>query len=484
MSLKKPELAQAVVPPWMAKLLEQVRLAEQEEGTFEIEPEDEIPFTQLPSWVALSGISARAMALYWFMAMHLNLTRGDRYVWPSKDALAYLMQYSRGDKIDPFLKELAALGAVVVVSVKDTSGPQNRNVYRLRRNPPPGYDAGPQTLGEYYAAIGPALEAARTAASTRTVKTRKTAGQGVTPETGVQVDTAVDQSAPSVSADKAAGQGVYPETGVHVTPETRGDVTPETGCVTRETTNKKKNAAPSARAGGDARRASTGSGARATRSGFAASGKTGSSVKSGNSGARMTREQAAKVRAVVDALPVELTTLPVRPLPTRIPAQPLGDLIREQLQHRTVEQLVERIERRWVSRGYLARLGGTDPLEVAKSGVGLAVELLREQPDCPDRSCEDGVVIGSGQPCRTCAVRKADRRARGGSIPSQGPAAAPNDKWWCVTDGCGYTSYGATPADGLCADCRSDLELGPVDPAELAEAARVFAAAGFGPVAL
>ncbi|OKI95065.1 hypothetical protein [Kitasatospora sp. CB01950] len=212
------------------------------------------------------------------------------------------------------------------------------------------------------------------------------------------------------------------------------------------------------------------------RSGCAASDNMGGSAKSRTGGVRMTREQAAKVRTVVAALPVELATLPAKPLPARVPANPLGNLIREQLKHRTVEQLVERIERRWVGRGYLARLSGSDPLEAAKSGVGLAVELLRESADCPDLSCEDGLLIGSGQPCKACVERKTDRRAQGGSIPSQAPvpASAPAGKWWCVTDGCGFTSYGTQPADGLCYDCHRDLDLEPVDPGELAAAAAAF----------
>ncbi|MGW7702437.1 hypothetical protein ACWGKU_28870 [Kitasatospora sp. NPDC054768] len=219
------------------------------------------------------------------------------------------------------------------------------------------------------------------------------------------------------------------------------------------------------------------------RSGCAASNGTSSSAKSTGGGVRMTREQAAKVRVVVSAFPTELSTLPAKPLPARVPANPLGNLIREQLKHRTPEQLTERIQRRWITRGYLAKLGGLDPLETAKTGVGLAVELVKPSPDCPDLSCEDGVIIGSGAPCRACEMRNADRRTGSkGGVPQQtgcqgdGPA-----KWWCVTDGCGYNSYGAGSADGLCHDCRAEQELGPIDPAELAEAARAFAAAGFRP---
>ncbi|MEU8927505.1 hypothetical protein AB0D10_42480 [Kitasatospora sp. NPDC048545] len=477
MSLEKPKLAEVVIPAWMAKLLEQVREAEQEEGTFEIEAEDELPFAQLGSWVALSGVSPRAMALYWFMAMHLNLKRGDRYVWPSKDALAYLMQYSRGDKIDPFLKELVAIGAVVVVSVPDSSGPQKRNVYRLRRNPPPGYCTGPLTLGEFYATLGPVLEAERTtAAAAHAVNSNKTAGQAASPEMGGQDGPTEGQSPPGVKSNKTAGQGVHPETGGDVTPVSGVHVTPETGGVTTATTNNTNDAAPVGRVSApDARRASTGSSARATRSGSAAPRKTNP--------ARMDKRTAAGFRTVVGALPADLRQLAERPLPVKVPAKPLGDLIREQLHERTPEQLVERIERRWVQHRWQEKCNSERAGEALRSGVGIAVELLKA-PECPYPRCEDGTDVDTKAPCRACPERRAEvRRSRGtggGEIPRQAAGQGEGPvKWWCVTDGCGYNSYGAGSADGLCHDCRTEQELGPIDPAELAEAARAFAKAGF-----
>ncbi|GGV45767.1 hypothetical protein GCM10010495_74230 [Kitasatospora herbaricolor] len=479
MSLEKPKLAEVVIPAWMAKLLDQVREAEQEEGTFEIEAEDELPFAQLGSWVALSGVSPRAMALYWFMAMHLNLKRGDRYVWPSKDALAYLMQYSRGDKIDPFLKELVAIGAVIVVSVPDSSGPQRRNVYRLRRNPPPGYAAGPLTLGEFYATLGPVLEAERTtSAAARAVKSNKTAGQDVSPETGGQCGAVDGQGDTNVNSNETAGQSVYPETGGDVTPEIGVHVTPETGGVTTATTNNTNDAAPVGRVSApDARRASTGSSARAKRSGSAAPRKT--------SAARMDRSTAAAFRSVVDALPADLRQLAERPLPVKVPVRPLGDLIREQLCERTPGQLAERIARRWIQHRWEEKCHSAMAGEPLRSGVGIAVELLKA-PECSHPRCEDGTDIDTKAPCRVCPERRENfrrsKRSGGGAIPPQagGQGAGPV-KWWCVTDGCGYNSYGSGPADGLCGDCRAegDLDLEEIDPAE-AEAARLAFAALFG----
>jgi hypothetical protein len=226
----------------------------------------------------------------------------------------------------------------------------------------------------------------------------------------------------------------------------------------------------------DARRASTGSSARAMRSGSAAPRKT--------SPARMDKRTAVGFRTVVDALPADLRHLADRPLPVRVPARPLGELIREQLGQRSPEQLVERIGRRWIQHRWEEKCRSVMAGEPLRSGVGIAVELLKA-PECSHPRCEDGTDVDTKMPCRVCPERQADfRRAwrsGGGPIPPQAPGSDQGPaKWWCVTDGCGYNSYGSGPADGLCADCRAEQELGPIDPAELAEVARVFAAAGFG----
>lgn len=467
------------VPPWVEKLLDQVRETEQSNGTFEVEADDEIPYSQLGSWVALSRISPNAMALYWFLAMHLNLTRGDRYVWPSKDALAYLMGYSRGDKIDPFMKELVAIGAVVVTQVPDGNGPQRRNVYRLRRNPPAGYDRGPVTLKAFYEGLGPELEQRRSATSaSRSAKSKKTAGQDVIPGSGVQSADGSQSQPSDTNSSKTAGQPVSPETGVHVHPETRedvypemrGHVYPETGCVTRTTTNK-KNVAPSGRVSApDARRATTGSSARATRGGSAASGKASSSTPKKNGQRRLSQQQAEAVRVVESGFPEALQGL----LPNYRPPV-LRDAILEALKDRTAGQLAQRVSRRWLTHGYAEALFGGKGIA---SPVGVAVALVRAPVDCPDLSCEDGVIMGSGEPCGACQMRKADRRApksvaqpepaveASASIPGQG--TPPPAKWWCVT-GCGFSSYAVPPQDQMCRDCRADAqaEAALSDPVEL-----------------
>ncbi|MFH8574270.1 hypothetical protein [Streptomyces sp. NPDC017993] len=43
--------------------------------------------------------------------------RGDRYVWPTTDTLAYALGYLRGDKITPCIRELERLQALTVIKV-------------------------------------------------------------------------------------------------------------------------------------------------------------------------------------------------------------------------------------------------------------------------------------------------------------------------------------------------------------------------------
>ncbi|MFF2549070.1 hypothetical protein ACFVUY_41815 [Kitasatospora sp. NPDC058063] len=454
------------------------------------------PFSQVGDWMLLSGADSDARTLYWGMVAHVNVSRDDNEVWPGLTSLARILQLKKPDGVSKYMLQLEVLGAVEVI--RSTSGLVSRNRYIVHQTPPRGY-RGPQSMAAWYgmnrapkdetkdqreqreAEFDAWLNAVRTALKVHCDKVAaqraaaRKAKLPVPPVENFRMPELANFRTPAPGG--TARPAVMPESPEIPVPPRRG--------VEQDEGEKDETDAPPARAGGDARRASTGSSAHAMRSGCAAFDKTGSSAKSRNGGVRMTRDQAAKVRTVVASFPVELTTLPAKPLPARIPANPLGNLIREQLKHRTPEQLAERIQRRWVSRGYLAKLVGLDPMEAARTGVGLAVELVKASPDCPDLSCEDGVIIGSGAPCRACEMRSADRRTGGGAgVPQQvgglgeGPVKV---KWWCATDGCGYNSYGTGPADGLCPDCRTEQELGPIDPVELAEAARAFAAAGFRP---
>ncbi|MFD5493376.1 hypothetical protein ACFWH4_10720 [Streptomyces sp. NPDC127091] len=220
--------------------------------------------------------------------------------------------------------------------------------------------------------------------------------------------------------------------------------------------------APSARSAGGVRSTSTsGSGARG-RSGSAAPGKASSSSgkdgKAGVPGQRdadgsgLTREQTAAVHAVEALLPPLLVAkLPYQHIPNRNRAAVL-----EALESRTIEQLRERIDRRWVAYGYEPAMHDGE----VRSEVGVALELIAPTPYCGDLSCEDGVMVDSGEDCRACLERRKVRRAArlAGKTPptgktGRGKAPAPE----CVD--CGRPFPGAVPADGVCQRCADEAAV-------------------------
>lgn len=394
----------------IARLLDQVRQLDSSNEPFEVEAEDDVPFVQLGHWVALSGVSAGAMALYWMLAMHLNRTRGDRYVWPTTAVLAHMMGYSRGDKIKRFVDELVAIGAIRVITVPDLRGPQKRNVYRLRRNPPEGY-AGPVSLGAFYK----------------------------------QLDEAYEQ--------ETAGDPVCPETGVHVAPETGGDVGPRTGAVTTRTPNYMNGKdAPSARSAADGRRPSTGS---------RGSGGGGSAA-SGNSKPTFSRTQRRQYDAFVAVLPAPLKAL----VPNGLP-KPLVDAVLAATDHsssesRTVEQLLEyRLMPKWDK--HYSRRDQAGPIE---KPVGVLVAMLRRDNECQDPRCDERTNVDTGQACISCEQRGVDRRAeRAAQAPSEGPSVpGPRPEVGDASDGPYIQCQGPTctlkmfpTPDGLCRECREDV---------------------------
>ncbi|MEV5915739.1 hypothetical protein AB0M00_43515 [Streptomyces chartreusis] len=364
------------------KLIAQVRQLDSDDEPFEVEAEDDVPFAQLGHWVALSGVSAGAMALYWMLAMHLNRTRGDRYVWPTTDILAHMLGYSRGDKIKRFVDELVAIGAIRVISVPDLKGPQKRNVYRLRRNPPDGY-AGLVSLGQFYTQLSEAYE-------------EETAGEAVYPETGGHVP---------------------PEMGGDVAPETGGHVDPRAGAVTTRTPNYMNGKdAPSARSAADGRRPSTGSrGSRA--GGSAASGKTTPSF---------SREQRRQYDAFVAALSAPLKALVPNGLPKPLVQAVLDATAPENPAGRTVQQLIEyRLMPKW-DRYYSSR----DQAGPIEKPVGVLVAMLRHDAECGDARCDERTNVDTGEACRACEQRQTDKRAErlaeaSAGVPDPAPLSVP-----------------------------------------------------------
>lgn len=170
-------------------------------------------------------------------------------------------------------------------------------------------------------------------------------------------------------------------------------------------------------------------------------------------GRRLTQQEAAAVKQVEAAFPEQLQLPSYRP-------PVLRDAILEALDSRTADVLVKRVKRRWWKHGYeeAAMPGGKG----IGSPIGVAVALVRPSTDCPEPMCEDGVILDSGGPCRTCEQRKEDRKApvpaqRGGS-GEQGDAAPASRRWKCRECHTLGKSSSEAPEDGLCGPCRKEAQ--------------------------
>lgn len=379
----------------MAKMLAEVRkLDTGGDDPFEIEAEDELPFVQLGHWVALSGVSPAALGLYWMLAMHLNMTRKDRYVWPTTTILAHMLGYSRYDKIKKFIDELVAVGAIVVISVPDGKGPQRRNVYRLRRTPPEGY-TGLVSLTSFYALLYEAYD------------------------------------------DETAGQPVHPQMGVDVGPQTGAHVGPQTGVVTTRSLNKKNETEDGPLPGhGPAgrRRPSTGSREAEVAGGAAASGKDsspgdetatngadaaggqGKTAATGKGPARLTAEERQARDALLPLLPADFRQALGDVIPKNVAADIVTALAAEKPRERTVQQLVEyRVMPRWNTywspKFYAGELTPKLPNGKLKKPFGPLSEMLADTAECKNLSCEDRRDFVIADACRNCEGRKANKRA-------------------------------------------------------------------------
>lgn len=177
---------------------------------------------------------------------------------------------------------------------------------------------------------------------------------------------------------------------------------------------------------------------------------------------RLSRHQAAALRTVEAALPAELQAL----LPKYRP-KVLREVILEALDSRTAEQVAQRVRHRWWAHGYAADAltGGRG----ISSPVGVAVGLVRPSADCPDPMCEDGTTLDTGEPCRTCAERRADRKTGQGRVPVQRSARHEGSQslWECAE--CRDPLKGERPPDGLCASCRTDADAAGVAARQLAQ---------------
>lgn len=168
---------------------------------------------------------------------------------------------------------------------------------------------------------------------------------------------------------------------------------------------------PGPSVGGDGRRPPTGSNGPGM-GGKAASGKT--TLAGG-------KASASVMRTVTRALPAPLADLLEQDWPAGLPLAVneavSGVLLDEQ---RTVQEIVERVERRWALWRY-------EDAAVAESGTGIARPLgvlltLLAPSTCWGNNirCEDGLDLDSGNDCPRCAEAREDKAAE-----RRGPQSEP-----------------------------------------------------------
>ncbi|MFD6540619.1 hypothetical protein ACFWF6_30025, partial [Streptomyces goshikiensis] len=162
------------------------------------------------------------------------------------------------------------------------------------------------------------------------------------------------------------------------------------------------NAEPGEDVGGDGRRPSTGSGGAGAR-GEAASSKRRNGKK----------VSAADLRRVVQGIPESLAARLALEFPQGLPATVLDEAVAKALlgEQRTVEQLVERVERRWLLWSY-----EDDALSESGRGidrpVGVLLTLLGPSACWGNHArCEDGVDLDTGLGCPRCEEARQDKGA-------------------------------------------------------------------------
>jgi hypothetical protein len=94
-----------------------------------------VPYSMLPDWVPLSGISPPAQALYWQLALHIAHGRGDRVVFPSRGHLARRLSFRQARSVDRYIDELVEIGAIDKYTGRAADRMRTRNYYVLHMAP-------------------------------------------------------------------------------------------------------------------------------------------------------------------------------------------------------------------------------------------------------------------------------------------------------------------------------------------------------------
>ncbi|MEV5048211.1 hypothetical protein AB0N20_27340 [Streptomyces griseoincarnatus] len=149
---------------------------------------------------------------------------------------------------------------------------------------------------------------------------------------------------------------------------------------------------------GDGRRPTTGSQGRAA--GGSAAAPTASPAEEDE------KVRTAAIGCVIGLMPRRLRDQ----LPERLPAAVADEIRAELARGLTVDQLVDRVARRWVEHGYENAAESADGPGILRP-VGVARKLVR-RGNCPSERCDDGTDLDTGDRCRTCEREAEDRQAR------------------------------------------------------------------------
>ncbi|MGW1870942.1 hypothetical protein ACWCPS_36055 [Streptomyces mauvecolor] len=150
-----------------------------------------------------------------------------------------------------------------------------------------------------------------------------------------------------------------------------------------------------------------------------------SGAASGKTDPIVEKAKPSELRAVIEAIPKPLAELLAKDWPRGLPVA-VNQLIEQALvgEQRTVEELVERIGRRWVVFGYeddlLCSFG-----KGIRTGLGVLEELVSASK-CwgANLDCEDGFDRRTESECPRCAEQREERRAAHADRerPSEHPA--------------------------------------------------------------
>ncbi|MFD7764089.1 hypothetical protein [Streptomyces microflavus] len=132
------------------------------EEQYEVAVGRKAPYTIVPDWITLHDeLDPQAKAVYGVLAMHVNVQKGDGISWPTRLVIAEMLNWSREQSPDKYIKQLVAVGAVDTEDWTRPNGSKGKRYY-VHQTPPPGY-TGVTTLAEWFKRRREALAAARPA---------------------------------------------------------------------------------------------------------------------------------------------------------------------------------------------------------------------------------------------------------------------------------------------------------------------------------